>query len=174
MCGWAFISSRAVSAARSSILAKPAVENGAPRSETNNRTKTNEAVPVGVGALHYKMLRNLFGNFRYQFSRNALPVERKPERYADFIRLTVVASYWWAPVSSFTKSPSNHGSKRSLQNPSAWAQLIEHTAPILPQSLSPIRNHHSSAIVRLGCRNLLLKQSPTSEARCIGVSNRAD
>jgi len=83
-------------------------------------------------ALHYKMLRNLFGKFRYQFSRNALPVERKPERNADFIRLTAVASYSRALVSSFTKSPSNHGSKRSLQKAAAWAQPIEHNAPILP------------------------------------------
>src|SRR5262249_57737977 len=43
MCGCALISSRAVSAARSSILAKPAVENGAPRSETNTNGDASDS-----------------------------------------------------------------------------------------------------------------------------------
>jgi hypothetical protein len=82
--------------------------------------------------LNHKILRNLPGNFRYQFWRIALFIERKREDNAAVTVLIAVVSWLCAPVSSFAKSPKSHGANRWCQNSVTWVRRINFKVQTLP------------------------------------------
>jgi hypothetical protein len=81
------------------------------------------------------MLRNLLGNFRYQFWRIALLVDRKREHNAAATVLIAVVSWLCAPFSSFAKSPKSHGANRRCQKSVTRVRRIEFKCESYPKPL---------------------------------------